>query len=123
MPSPQFDVDALNQVLTQRPITLVSLVPTMLRRLLDTRRQAWNPKLRLALLGGEAPSAELLARCREANIPIATTYGLSEASSQVATASPQQARQKPASVGKPLLFTQVRIIDQQGRDAPPKGPR
>lgn len=74
MPTPQFDVDALNQVLTQRPITLVSLVPTMLRRLLDTRRQAWNPKLRLALLGGEAPSAELLARCREANIPIATTY-------------------------------------------------
>lgn len=120
MPSPQFDVDALNRVLIQRPITLVSLVPTMLRRLLDARRQAWNPKLRLVLLGGEAPSAELLARCREANIPIATTYGLSEASSQVATASPQQARQKPASVGKPLLFTQVRIIDQQGRDAPPK---
>ena len=120
MPTPQFDVDALNQVLIQRPITLVSLVPTMLRRLLDARRQAWNPKLRLALLGGEAPSAELLARCREANIPIATTYGLSEASSQVATAFPQQVRQKPASVGKPLLFTQVRIIDQQGRDAPPK---
>lgn len=121
MPTPQFDVDALNQVLIQRPITLVSLAPTMLRRLLDARRQAWNPKLRLVLLGGEASSPELLARCREANIPIATTYGLSEASSQVATASPRQTRQKPASVGKPLLFTQVRIIDSQGQDAPPKG--
>ena len=120
MPTLQFDVDALNRVLIQRPITLVSLVPTMLRRLLDARRQAWNPKLRLVLLGGEAPSAELLARCRQANIPIAATYGLTEASSQVATAPPRQARQKPASVGKPLLFTQVRIIDQQGQDAPPK---
>ena len=120
MPSPQFDVDALNQVLAQRPITLVSLAPTMLRRLLDARRQAWNPKLRLVLLGGEAPSPELLARCRQANIPIATTYGLTEASSQVATAPPRQTRQKPASVGKPLLFTRVRIIDRQGRDAPPQ---
>lgn len=120
MPKPQFDVDALNQALSQRPITLVSLVPTMLRRLLDTRRQAWNPKLRLALLGGEAPSAELLSRCHEANIPIATTYGLTEAASQAATATPQQARRKPSSVGKPLLFTRVRIVDEQGRDAPPK---
>ena len=120
MPTSQFDADALNQTLSQRPITIVSLVPTMLRRLLDARREAWNPKLRLALLGGEAPSAELLARCLEAGIPIATTYGLSEAASQVATAPPQQVRQKPLSVGKPLLFTQVRIVDEQGRDAPPK---
>ena len=120
MPTPQFDVDALNRVLTQRPITLVSLAPTMLRRLLDARRQAWNPKLRLVLLGGEASSPELLACCRQANIPIAATYGLTEASSQVATAPPRQTRQKPASVGKSLLFTQVRIIDRQGRDAPPK---
>ncbi len=119
MSTPQFDVDALNQALVQRPITLVSLAPTMLRRLLDARRQAWNPKLRLVLLGGEASSPELLARCREANIPIAATYGLTEASSQVATASPRQTRQKPASVGKPLLFTQARIIDRQGQDAPP----
>ena len=118
MPNPKFDVDALNRVLAQRPITLLSLAPTMLRRLLDARRQAWNPKLRLVLLGGEAPSTELLARCQEANIPIAATYGLTEASSQVATASPQQTRQKPASVGKPLLFTQLRIIDSQGQDAP-----
>ena len=120
MSNPKFDVDVLNQVLTQRPITLVSLVPTMLLRLLDARRQAWNPKLRLVLLGGEAPSAELLARCREAEVPIATTYGLSEAASQVATATPRQVRHKPSSVGKPLLFTQVCIIDKQGQDAPSK---
>ena len=120
MPTPKFDVDALNRILSQRPITVVSLVPTMLRRLLDAQRQAWNPKLRLVLLGGEASSASLLARCLEADIPIATTYGLSEAASQVATATPRQVRQKPSSVGKPLLFTQVRIIDKQGQDAPPK---
>ena len=122
LPNPKFDVDAVNQALCQRPISLVSLVPTMLQRLLNARRPAWNPKLRLALLGGEAPSDRLLARCRQEKILIATSYGLTEASSQVATATPRQVRQKPSSVGKPLLFTSVRIVDEQGQDAAPNAP-
>jgi o-succinylbenzoate---CoA ligase len=113
---PKLDVEAVNHVLTHRPITLVSLVPTMLSRLLDTRREAWNPKLRLVLLGGGAPSPELVARCVDEGIPLATTYGLSEASSQVATATLEQVVKKPASVGKPLMFTQVRVVDENGED-------
>ncbi len=116
---PKFDIDQVNQALTHRPITLVSLVPTMLSRLLDARREAWNPKLRLVLLGGGAPSPELVARCVDEDIPLATTYGLSEASSQVATATLQQVVDKPASVGKPLMFTQVRVVDEQNADARP----
>lgn len=113
---PKFDVDEVNRVLTEKPITLASLVPTMLHRLLDARREAWNPKLRLILLGGAAPSPELVQRCVDEGIPIATTYGLSEASSQVATSTLDMVAKKPASVGKPLMFTQVRVVDEQGED-------
>lgn len=113
---PKFDMDEVNRVLTEHPITLVSLVPTMLHRLLEMRTQAWNPKLRLVLLGGAAPSPDLVARCVDEGIPIATTYGLSEASSQVATSTPELVIKKPASVGKPLMFTQVRVIDEQGTE-------
>jgi len=113
---PKFDVDKVNGILSHRPITLVSLVPTMLHRLLEARREPWNPKLRLVLLGGAAPSPELVQRCVDEGIPIATTYGLSEASSQVATSTPEMVIQKPASVGKPLMFTQVRAVDEQGED-------
>jgi o-succinylbenzoate---CoA ligase len=115
---PKFDIDAVNNALTHRPITLVSLVPTMLSRLLDARTEPWNPKLRLVLLGGGAPSPELVARCVEKGIPLATTYGLSEASSQVATATLEQVVQKPASVGKPLMFTQVRVVDENDDELP-----
>jgi O-succinylbenzoic acid--CoA ligase len=118
MPSLKFDVDEVNRILTEKPITLVSLVPTMLQRLLDARTQAWHPSLRLVLLGGAAPSPQLVQRCVDEGIPIATTYGLSEASSQVATSTPQSVIQKPASVGKPLMFTQVRVVDAHGHDAP-----
>ena len=115
---PKFDVDAVNHALTHRPITLVSLVPTMLHRLLEARTESWNPKLRLVLLGGGAPSPELVARCVEEDIPLATTYGLTEAASQVATATLEQVSQKPASVGKPLMFTQVRVVDGNDHDLP-----
>ena len=114
---PAFDVAAVNHALTHDDITLVSLVPTMLRRLLDARDEPWSGKLRLVLLGGAAAPADLLERCIEAAIPIATTYGLTEAASQVATTLPGDAARKPGTVGKPLLFTRVRILGEDGRPA------
>lgn len=117
-----FDVDAVNRLLCERPISLVSLAPTMLQRLLDAKRQPWNPRLRLVLLGGEATPVSLVARCADAEIPIAPSYGLSEAASQVATASPELLRSKPGSVGKPLLFMELRVIDERGADAAPGEP-
>lgn len=114
-----FNVDAVNKKLAEEPITLVSLVPTMLHRLLEARPQPWNDKLRLVLLGGAAPSAELLQRCHDEGIPVATTYGLTEAASQVATAGPELARRKPGTVGKPLLFTQVKVVTETGKQAKP----
>ena len=114
-----FDVDAVNRLLAERPITLVSLAPTMLTRLLDAKASAWNAQLRLILLGGEATPLALVSRCLERKIPIAPSYGLSEAASQVATATPDQVSDKPGSVGKPLLFTELRVVDESGNDLPP----
>ena len=121
-PPGSFDAHEVNRILREHPITLVSLVPTMLQRLLDAKKRPWNPRLRLILLGGEAPSPELLARCAAENLPIATTYGLTETASQVATALPDLAYRKPGTVGKPLMYTQVRIIDERGEDAAPNVP-
>lgn len=111
----KFDVNEINHALTHDDITLVSLVPTMLYRLLEARVD-WNPKLRLVLVGGAATTPELIERCKQENIPIATTYGLTEAASQVATTLPDDALHKVGTVGKPLMFTQVRIVDKNGKD-------
>ncbi len=97
--------------------TIVSLVPTQLYRMLEAGFEP--PKsLRLILLGGAAATPELVARCMEKNLPIALTYGLTECASQVATATPEQVRAKPGTVGKLLKGTTVRIVDEQGRDLP-----
>jgi O-succinylbenzoic acid--CoA ligase len=67
-----------------RRITLVSLVPTMLTRLLDAGL-ADPPTLRWVLLGGGPIAPALLARATAAGVPVAPSYGMTEACSQIAT--------------------------------------
>ncbi len=82
----RFDTGAvLNELMDPgRRITLVSLVPTMLARLIDAGLRR-PPTLRWALLGGGPIAPALLARAREAGVPVAPTYGMTEACSQIAT--------------------------------------
>lgn len=112
-----FDLNTVNNALDHQAVTLASLVPTMLYRLLEARTAA-PPHLRLILLGGSAASAELVERAHTLGIAVSTTYGLSEACSQVATQTPEGTRRKPASVGKPLPFVSVRVVDDNGQTLP-----
>ncbi|HEY1511991.1 MAG TPA: AMP-binding protein [Solirubrobacteraceae bacterium] len=67
-----------------RRTTLVSLVPTMLARLLDAGLSR-PPALRWVLLGGGPIPATLLERAAAAGVPVAPTYGMTETCSQIAT--------------------------------------
>ncbi|MCP2342638.1 AMP-binding protein [Actinomadura rupiterrae] len=58
--------------------TLISLVPTQLRRLLDTGADL--TRYRAILLGGAAAPPDLLDRARTAGATVHTTYGMSETS-------------------------------------------
>ena len=69
----RFDVE---QVTAARTATHVSLVPTMLRRLLDAGVDLSH--LRCVLLGGAAAPRALLDRARAARIPVVATYGMTE---------------------------------------------
>jgi o-succinylbenzoate---CoA ligase len=68
---------------TADDITVVSLVPTQLRRLLDTGARP-GARLRVVLLGGAAATPDLLDEARAAGWPVRATYGLTQACSQVA---------------------------------------
>lgn len=82
----RFDTDAVLTALMDpaERVTLVSLVPTMLARLLDAGLHE-PPTLRRALLGGGPIAPALLARARAAGVDVAPTYGMTEACSQIAT--------------------------------------
>lgn len=113
-----FDAARLMVALTEHAITHVSLVPTMLHRLLEAGLTG-TPHLRCILLGGAAASPELLARTFAAGLPVAPTYGLTEACSQVATLPPGAAPRKPGSVGRPLPGLTVTIVRDDRVSAAP----
>jgi O-succinylbenzoic acid--CoA ligase len=105
-----FDPGAVWTALDRDRVTLISLVPTMLRRLLDCEPDRPAPDvLRLALVGGAAAPEELVGEALARGWPLALTYGLTEAVSQVATALPAAVRRKPGSVGKALFGIRLRI--------------
>ncbi len=72
-------------------VTLVSLVPEMLGRLLDARETPFPGHLRALLIGGAALEPELRTRALSRGAPIAETWGMTEAASQVATQPPGEA--------------------------------
>ncbi len=110
----KFDPDQVNRSLDEDGVTIVSLVPTMLRRVLATRQGGAPRSLRCALVGGAAAPRDLLAEARARGFPVALTYGLTEAASQVATARPEETARKPGSAGKALMFTELRIAKMEG---------
>ena len=119
---PRFDAAEVSAVLDVGDIAAVSLVPTMLSRLLAYREgQAVPPGLRVLLLGGAAAAPELLTRALAAGYPVCPTYGLTESCSQVATAAPPPVGAACALPMLPLRGTELRI-DVDGRDAPPGTP-
>jgi o-succinylbenzoate---CoA ligase len=65
-------------------VTLVSLVPTMLGRLLDAGLSR-PPSLRRVLLGGGPIAPTLLSRARAAGIVVAPSFGMTETCSQIVT--------------------------------------
>ncbi|MBW2269621.1 MAG: o-succinylbenzoate--CoA ligase [Deltaproteobacteria bacterium] len=113
----EFDAEAVSEALDTGRITHVSLVPTMLTRLLALRGIRHAPEtLRVVLLGGSGASSMLLERAAQLGWPIAATYGLTEAASQVATRLPGSA---PDAALPALPGVALRIVDADGEEAAP----
>ena len=108
---PGFDAELVSRAIDTQGITMISLVPTMLGRLLDVRgTRPFPPSLRVILLGGAPAHEVLLDRCRAIEAPVALTWGMSETASQIATREPGDLRQAP-DVGLPLPGHRVFIED------------
>jgi O-succinylbenzoic acid--CoA ligase len=80
-----------------------------LLRLLEHRSEGPPPSFRCALIGGAHAPADLVVRALDAGWPVALTYGMTEMTSQVATAPPDGVRAKPGALGRPLEGVELKI--------------
>ena len=109
----EFEVDGFPALVDAERVTLASLVPTMLARVLDAHPH-WTPPahLRAVLVGGAAAPVRLLERAAARRVPVVVTYGLTETCSQVA-ATPYAERFAAAAcgAGRPLPGVELRVVD------------
>ncbi len=108
-----FDPGGVADDIDRYDVTVVSLVPTMLSEMLE-RRGTLSDSLRAVLLGGAPAPDSLIDRCRNYSIPVFPTYGMTETASQIATARPQQVFDRAGTVGRPLMWTDLTIVDREG---------
>lgn len=115
-----FDAAGFGALADRGIVTRASLVPVMLRRALEARGDRPLPEsFGGILLGGAAAAPALVERALELGYRVSPTYGLTEAASQVATATPEEAARRPDTVGRPLDGVRVRIREGEIQVAGP----
>ena len=113
-----FDPLAVNRAIDEDGVSIASVVGAMLQRMLDARGDRPYPAMLRVLAGGGPLPRSLLEECTRRGVPVVQTYGLTEAASQVATLSPDDALRKLGSAGKPLFANELRIVGDGGSVLP-----
>lgn len=109
-----FEPNHTIRLIENHSVSGISVVPTMLQEILNAGSL---PLLRFILCGGAKTPPDLIERCKRRRLPIYPTYGMTEASSQIATATPLEAYRYPEYAGRPLFQMDVKII-QDGESMP-----
>ena len=119
-----FDVDRVLRLIESARVTNWGAVPTMAHRLLEHGDLS---DYDLSSLRGfslaSAPSSPAFKQKLRAALPVAEqnladSYGLTESSTAISTASPLDLAVAPASVGRPIITVELQIRDEDGRPLP-----
>jgi len=107
-----FDPERFVRAVADHRVTIVSVVATMLARVLDVVGAKRSPlaSLRCVLVGGGPLPPSTLDRARAAGLPVVQTYGLTEASSMV-TCQAVSGASEAGAVGPPIPGAELRIVD------------
>lgn len=109
-----FHPEAVNHAIDEAGVTLVSVVPAMLQRMLDGRDRPYPQTLRSVLLGGSAAPKALLSLAHELQVPVNQSYGMTETNTQATTLTSADALRKVGSSGKPLANLRLAIAGPTG---------
>jgi len=105
----RFETEGVREAIEDQGVNVISMVSTMLLRLLEEGIDLSVP--RAILVGGGPVPQGALEEALSRGASVIQTYGLTETCSQVTTLEVKEARRKVGSVGRPLLTSHLRIQD------------
>jgi fatty-acyl-CoA synthase len=115
-----FDPDRSLALIESEGVTISNLVPTMAAMMLASPRLAQTDlrSLRALVFAGSLLPAPIREGTVQRLCPdIYEYYGMQETATLVVS-TPEDRKHKPDSVGRPVLFAQVRVVDSDARDLP-----
>jgi len=106
-----FNIQSITNLINSDGITLISMVPTMLHRLLENVNNELPKSLRGIIVSGGSSSENLMNRCITYDIPVYKSYGMTETSSGVCGFWLLEHPSKFDSVGLPINKTKFQVND------------
>lgn len=119
-----FDPRQAWALIDSEKITTALAVPAMLNFMLQVpdREQFNHDSMRWCMSGAAPVPTSLIDAYAALGIEIHQVYGLTESCGPACLIDPDSAMQRIGSTGKAFFHTEVKIVDEEGRDCPPNVP-
>lgn len=114
----RFDAGEVLAAIERESCTVALFVPTILKLLLDHPRFAETDfsSVKWFISGGAPLPVYLIEEYRRRAVVVRQGYGLTEVGVNCFSMTNDEAWLKPGTIGKPLMFTEARLVDPAGRD-------
>lgn len=112
-----FDADEAVRLAEAEEVTVWFAVPTTWQMILSSSElKRWDrSRIRFIGSGGASCPKALMARMESLGLPYRQGYGLSETTSSATTMAPEDQARRPGSIGRPFLYVEARIADDDGQ--------
>ncbi|WNF38654.1 long-chain fatty acid--CoA ligase [Bacillaceae bacterium IKA-2] len=113
-----FESDRMIDLINEEQCTILLLVPTMYHVLTETKlfQITSFPSMHTFLSGGAPCSYRIYDAFAKKGLVFKEGYGLTEAGPNNFYINPNDALKKRGSVGKPMLYNRVKLLDAHGRE-------
>jgi len=115
----RFDASRAIEIMTDRRVTYISVVSTMLTDLIRADRENVLAGCRGIILGGAAWDESLVEEIKSRDLPVLTTYGLTETASMVTLLPFDSSPERLATSGRVLPHREIKIVAEDGRKCMP----
>ncbi len=117
-----FDIARALSLITKHRVTTLFGTPEVFAAILDAphSRAADLSSLRLCIGGGAVFPESVIRGCIDRGIPLLQGYGLTETAPLVLMLDKHDMLRKVGSAGRPPFFVDVRIVDRELREVPPR---
>jgi len=108
-----FDPDTVWRIVEEEGCTVMLGVPTIYKMLMDTPRFATVDlsRVRWFISGGAPLPNYIIEAYQKRGVVMKQGYGMTEVGVNCFTMTVDESFRKPGSIGRPMMFTQIRLLD------------